>query len=188
MLKAPLPKQVDIRKLANKNAEFSVEFTPEQTTRFAAVLANTEGLIACEMQLYVDEQYRRRVDGNIKAKVNAVCQRCLGGVEVELTSTFSLAVVWNDEQAKVLPKDIDPLILDEDELVDLVDIVEEELLLSLPYVNYHEDMNCVAALNADIKLDEQSATDQSDTAEEFKKPNPFDVLAQLKTDKPDSAS
>lgn len=181
MLKAPLPKQVDLRKLASKEAAFSVTFSPSETTRFASALMNTDGEVHAELQFYVDEQHRRRVDGKVKAAVFSQCQRCLGPVECDFESSFTLAIVWSDEQAEALPKDIDPLIWGE-EPYDLIDIVEEELLLAFPYVNYHDDMNCVANLSGQLDLRVDDGDKQASEIDDSlpKKPNPFDVLAQLK--------
>ena len=83
-----------------------------------------------------------------------------------------LAVVWNDEDARRLPRSIDPLMVGE-EPCNLWELVEEELILGMPGFSYHEAEDCNELL-AGISAPEAEA------GEEGEKPNPFNVLAQLK--------
>lgn len=169
-----LPNQIDIRKLTTKGVEITSNFTPKVMKRLASLLANTEGAIAAELNFYVDEGRKRRVDGHVKARVNVVCQRCLEPVSVNVESDFELAIVWTDDQAKQLPRPLEPLIVGE-ELVDLADIVEEELILSLPVVSYHNNDGC-----KQVKL---TFGESQDAPTVEPKENPFNVLEQLKSGK-----
>ena len=170
----PLPSQIDVRKLTARGAEISSQFAVNVMPRLTSLLANEQGVVSTELNFYVDEDRKRRIDGDVKAQLNVVCQRCLDAVSIEVTSSFNLAVVWTDDEAKHLPKTLDPLIVGE-ELVDLTEIVEEELILSLPIVSYHENENC--------KQDTHTFGDAEPVVEEAPKDNPFKVLEQLKSNK-----
>ncbi len=74
---------------------------------------------------------------DVSAKVELVCQRCLDNVAYALKSKTTLTVVRDDEEAKRLLKELEPLLVDDDEL-DLYQLVEEELSLALPSVALHE--------------------------------------------------
>ena len=76
-----------------------------------------------------------------------------------------------EEHAKNLPRYYDPLIVAGDDL-ELFPMVEEELILSLPIVPYHDDCSV-----------QTSFGDVATTDNETDKPNPFSVLASLKADK-----
>ncbi|MCR8921949.1 YceD family protein [Dasania sp. GY-MA-18] len=143
--------------------------------RLTSLLANDEGLVTAELQFYIDEGRKRRIDGKINAHVNVVCQRCLDAVAIDVVSEFNLAIVWTDDQAKQLPKTLDPLIVGE-ELTDLAEIVEEELILSLPIVSYHELDSCKQVTRS---FGEAEAA----PVKEEPKDNPFKVLEQLRSDK-----
>ena len=58
-----------------------------------------------------------------------------------LKSDVVLGIAWDDTRARSLPKEYEPLVAGE-EPIDLREIVEDELLLVLPFVNYHDEGQC----------------------------------------------
>jgi uncharacterized protein len=92
----------------------------------------------------------------------------------QVTSDNTLAVVWTDEQAAHLPKHLDPIIV-EDQSSNLWELVEEELILALPPFSYHDTDKCKETIA-------EFFDPEIETVEE-EKPNPFNVLAQLKPGK-----
>ena len=133
-----------------------------------SLLVDDEGEVSVELRFALDQQKLRTVTGHATARVKQECQRCLNPVDIELHASFDLAVVLNEEQAKNLPRYYDPLLVEED--VVLATMVEEELILTLPSVAYHQD--CKVKLSYGESVTESSGQD--------KKPNPFSVLAALK--------
>jgi len=101
------------------------------------------------------------------------CQRCLEPVEITVEANFNLAIAPTEEHAKTLPKYYDPLIVEGEEL-QLLSMVEEELILSLPIVPYHDDCSVQMSYGDEAAAD--AVTDSDKT-------NPFSVLASLKADK-----
>ena len=89
-----------------------------------------------------------------------------------LDSDNTLAVVWTDEQAAHLPRHLDPLIVDE-EACSLWELVEDEQILAMPPFSYHDPKEC------NDRRKECSDPEPEEDAQEGK-PNPFNVLAQLK--------
>jgi len=74
--------------------------------------------------------------GQLSAKVEVVCGRCLKPVELPLSTEFKerfvRAVSWADEeQHELQPEDLDIAVFD-GEGIELDDLVREELLLSVP--------------------------------------------------------
>jgi uncharacterized protein len=86
----------------------------------------------------------------------------------------TLAIVWTDEQAAQLPRHLEPLIVNE-EAYSLWDVVEDELILALPPFSYHPLEEC-----KQIQIESDFSTSLPDQEAGEEKPNPFDVLAQLK--------
>lgn len=173
MLTEPLPSQADVRKLVRKGAEISAEFPVSQLPRFSGLLANTDGSISAILRFYLDEQKIQRIDGEVTGSFFVTCQRCLEAMPMTLDSHFELGVVKDEERAKQLPGFLDPFIVGED-LVNLADIVEEELMLSLPFVNYHDPENC--------SRDERFSTGDFEQSVDEPADNPFQVLQNLKSD------
>ena len=133
-----------------------------------SALCQDSDLIQVQLSFAKDELGIRTLSGQAQGHVHMTCQRCLEPVEIELHATFNLAVAATEQQAMQLPKYYDPLIVEDDE-VDLLPILEEELILSLPIVAYHEDCSIQTQFGEVVE-----------TPAEEEKPNPFSILAQLK--------
>ncbi len=127
---------------------------------------------------YGDElHYQEEIDklnnaSALEVDVTVTCQRCLEPMPQHLSSENTLAVVWTDEQAAHLPRHLDPLIL-EDEPCRLWDLVEDELILALPAFSYHDTEACNDSMSGYTDPSPKEAAGEE-------KPNPFEVLAQLK--------
>lgn len=172
MSKAPseitLPMQVDPRKFAQQGIELAGSIEVSALPRFSEALADTNGEVAVELVFGIDDEGAKVLTGTAKAKVHVVCQRCLEAMPLTLAGELSLAVVWDEEQANSLPKRLDPWITGEGS-ADLYEIIEEELLLNLPLVTYHEEA-CVS----------KDSFSSGEVVEPESTKNPFSVLEQLK--------
>jgi uncharacterized protein len=172
MLTEPLPSTLDVRKAAARGVSISGALKPLDLQRFRALLAGDAGQIRANLAFSRDEEGRSVVHAVIEAEVEVTCQRCLQPMLLALGSDSTLGIVWNDDQAKHLPKHLDPLIVTE-EGCDLWQLVEEELMLALPSYSYHEEDDC----NKDLAGYSGPTPGEGGDAE---RPNPFEVLAQLK--------
>lgn len=179
MLSTPLPSEIDIRKLVVKGAEISALVPISSLPRIAGLLAGEDGDIEVRLHFYKDEARFRRVDGQLSGSVEVFCQRCLEPMVVNVDVSFALGVVWSEDDAQRLPKSLEPLIVGE-ELIDLADVVSDELILSLPHVNYHDEADCKQPVG--YSSVDPAAVEIDSTAKEEKE-NPFKVLENLKLDK-----
>lgn len=173
MLTEPLTKTLDVRKAAARGVTVSGSLKPPQLPRFRQLLAEDDGTIAAELAFSRDEENRYVVQARVSAEVSVTCQRCLRPMPLALQSENTLAIVWTDEQAKHLPRYLEPLIVEGDDGCSLWDLVEDELMLALPSFSYHETKDCnevLTDLSAQPAIEEEGA----------ERSNPFDVLAQLK--------
>lgn len=167
--KQHLPRQIDPRKFAQKGVTLSGTVALSDMPRLTEAVQGSAGDIEVELAFGIDEQGAKTVRGQARAEVTVICQRCLQPTQYALKADISLAVVWNEDQAKALSRNLEPWILGEGN-ADLYEAIEEELLLVLPMVVYHEKQ-CVDA----------SALQAGEVAEpEQVSNNPFKVLEQLK--------
>ncbi|PCJ19028.1 MAG: hypothetical protein COB04_06525 [Gammaproteobacteria bacterium] len=163
-----LPKKIDPLKLINHEVSLTGTINLEDMTRLNACIEGGDPLVQADLSFYRDGQRFRVIEGSCSAKVSLVCQRCLEPTDVSLDAEFALAVVTDDEWAKKLPKRYDALILEESPIL-LAEVVEDELLLCLPSVPKHTHECDIANLDFENPKLETEA-----------KPNPFEVLAELK--------
>lgn len=179
MSSTPLPKQVDIRKLIAADAEISAREPLQKFARLAAMLAKVEeaeaGAVEMKLHLYIDQAGNKRIDGDVHAEVSVLCQRCLQPMPLQIDSDFAVGVVWSDEESSRLPKYLEPYIVDEGPQ-DIRDLIEDELILCVPYATYHDDVNCAGEYH-------RAVDDKFVEAVKEEKPNPFKVLEQLKATK-----
>jgi uncharacterized protein len=173
MFKTPsqklLPKQGDPRKFAQQGISLQGMVPVNALSRLIDALQNASGEIQVDLVFGLSEEGKKRVTGFAKAHLALLCQRCLEPVTVLVESKISLGIVWDEEHAQALPEHLDPWITGEG-AADFYDMIEEEMLLSLPAVAYHE------ALCIDSKLFMSGKP-----VVVKKEKNPFQVLEQLKS-------
>ena len=169
-----LPTYVDTRKVFLQQEEISGSVALEKLPRFADSLADNRGLINVELRFSTNESNLKVIKGHLSARVEVTCQRCLGPLSIELKDKISLVLVEDDSAVRGLDPHFDPWISGEYKLV-LAELVEEQLMLCMPIVNFHESEDCLDTL--DYQNNEIERTDeQSQAATE----NPFTVLKVLK--------
>jgi uncharacterized protein len=174
MLSEPLPSTLDVRKAAGRGVSVRGTLKPLDLQRFRSLLADDDGAIQAELSFTRDEENRYIIRLALTAQVVVTCQRCLERLPRTLACDNTLAVVWTDEQAAHLPRHLEPLIVEE-EACRLWEVVEDELILALPPFSYHDTEECQQILS-------RFNADQAPPVETVAvdKPNPFNVLAQLK--------
>jgi uncharacterized protein len=106
-----------------------------------------------------------QIKGEISTSLMARCQRCLNQMTLNLTIPVNIGVISSHEESELLEDEMEPF-LAEDKEVSLQELIEEEILLSLP----------ISALHA-----EESCPVKQDVNEEItNRVNPFEVLKSLK--------
>lgn len=164
-----LPRQVDPRRFAQQGIKVDGFIPVSEMPRLLEATLDATAKLQVELAFAINEEKKKVVTGRACGDLTLVCQRCLDPVKLPIEANVSLAVVWDEDEADSLPSYLEPWIHGEG-AADLYEMIEEEMLLSLPAVAYHEEQ-CV-----DSKL--FSAGKPVDTPV---KKNPFNVLEQLKS-------
>jgi len=165
----PLPKQGDPRKFAQQGISLDGFVPVNALPRLVDAVQEATGNIQVDLAFGISVEKKKVVTGHATAELVLVCQRCLEKVNVPVESNISLGIVWDEEDAEKLPEYLDPWITGEG-VADLYDMIEEEMLLSLPKVAYHEEL-CV----------DRQLFSSGKPVEVKKTKNPFQVLEQLKS-------
>jgi len=164
-----LPKAIDPLKYADQNKILEGSLSIKLMPRLVELLVDSNGTVDVKLEFDRDAQNYRVLNGELNAKVTLLCQRCLNPVIKPISSQFALGMVFDDEQAQNLPRAYEPLLVSLDSLV-VADVIEEELILSLPMFAYHD--NC--------HNEHAPETESDDFEKGEEKENPFDVLSALK--------
>lgn len=164
-----LPRQADPRKFAQQGVSLEGFIPVSELPRILEATEGSEGDVQVTLAFNISEEGKRVVTGQAHADMVLICQRCLEPVTVPIDSNISLGIVWDEEAAEKLPPHLEPWIAGEG-MADLYDMIEEELLLSLPAVAYHQEPCIDSQLYSSGK-----------PVDVKKEKNPFQVLEQLKS-------
>jgi len=187
----PTPSRFNPDLLARDSTQFGVNLPLAQFSRLSALLLNTEG----EMQATFRFSRRKAmvlVSGNLKATVQLECQRCLESMQHSIDEPFELVFAKSIEAAHDLPETMDPVVLDDNGQIHVVDLFEDELILHLPTVARHEQVEqCNLQDNVQVDFghkasDENDQDNQNNSGNAGGKSNqegdtrrPFDILKNL---------
>lgn len=154
----PFPERVFPRKLCHRDGEINSKIPLSKLLRLSEYLHDNHGQAEVHLDFNRDEGGHCHVRGVIRAEVNLLCQRCLEAAAFTLVSELDIRVAETEEEAlKVPDSSADPLdkleivVCDEGQL-DLLSLIEDELIMSLPIVASHSDDRCNESLNA-LQLD-----------------------------------
>lgn len=130
--------------------------------RLAKDLASKTGEIEYGVQGTIDKSSRPTLIVKLKGELDIVCQRCTAPMSfvVDISTTLTLFMTEDEiEAAELTEPEIEGVIFSD--RLDLTNVVEDELILALPYASVHQECS----------------VDQSVKTEE---PNTFAKLAALK--------
>jgi len=160
---------IDSLDFARNGQKISGEVQLAQLPRLLDMLESRNGIISYTVHGVVDKQGCRALDISITGSCQLRCQRCLNGMDyaIRLDTRLLLRVQASldalDDNGAVIEEEFDSILADVH--LDVLDMLEDEILLSLPIAPKHKFGDC-------------QATDGEDAWEEER--HPFAVLAKLK--------
>ena len=132
-----LPESVDFLKQVEKNASFEGTWPVAGFERLAEAICNDQGEVTARLK-FGTRAGTHCLDGHVQADLELRCERCLDPVKQHIESSFRFGLIASEDEAELLPKEFEPLLVSDSGL-SLVDLVEDELLLSLPLVARHDE-------------------------------------------------
>ncbi|XID75299.1 YceD family protein [Alkanindiges sp. WGS2144] len=179
-LSSQLPTHIEPFKWAEQGFNWSGRVPLDRFSRIASeTCASADSSdVQVDVRLSMDEYQRIAwLDATLAATVTMTCQRCLEPVDLPVSTQVHLALLMNENQVERLDEDADFVILGEEQtthdtedvhVIDLIELLEDELLLSMPISPRHESCE---------NLHQPVVEDEPETE---KRDNPFEVLASLK--------
>lgn len=182
-----VPPKTDLRRLAQHEGTVAgvipvvrmvrlVQDLPNQhhVREASDIGANGLGAVWYEFRGLSQPGRRPRMWLKVQALVTLTCQRCLGPLQFLVNETVQFELFADEAKANAAeaadeadPDAPEPLVANGP--VDLAQIVEDQLILAIPYVPKHE-------------VCEPAKTSAGEPIEEVKRESPFKVLAGLKRD------
>ena len=168
-----LPARFNPDLMVRDGTRYEVVLPIDRFPRLASILASADGTVRATAS------FSRRKDhivvaGRLAADWGLECQRCLEPMSFPIDEPYELVFVDSEMAANDLPEEFDPVILDENGQIHVVDLLEDELMLHVPPIPRHaEPASCGEAAQHLVDPDEL------DEALDEKRPNPFDALKDL---------
>ena len=166
------------------------EVPEEAPDRDAAFTWQAEGSTQPELQDDGTEGQQPYLRLAVHGSAWLECQRCLTPYEQAFDVDAIYRLVATEEEAEEFPLDDDEVdVIVGSRQFDLVDLIEEELLLSLPLVPKHDvcpqvHESLVSGVGG-AEDDEETGEEEGEADGEPGKPNPFAALEALKRGGPD---
>ena len=162
-----LPKSIDARRSAEQGLQLTGIMPLNEMSRLVTLLAAVKDKAKVTINCGIDSEGWPYLKGKINVGVQLQCQRCLQPYDEQINTEFSLVPIANQDEAQLLPKHYEELLV-ANQSVDLATLIEDELLLSLPIVPRHRNNECLV----------QVSYPPTDGLVEM--PRPFSALAKLK--------
>jgi len=118
--------------MAEQGTVLEGEFSLSAMPRLASMLSNAEGQVVIHLAADVDDEGIHYLAGSLETTVTATCQRCMEPLAMPLQVESRLGLIRDESEANVLPDAYDPLVVPGTN-ASLVEIVEDELILALPF-------------------------------------------------------
>ncbi|MCZ6502791.1 MAG: YceD family protein [Gammaproteobacteria bacterium] len=141
MLTGPLPEQVDHRKLVSDRAILQGIIPLHRFSRLARLLESDVGNARIRLEFRKRKRQQTMVVGKARFEASLICQACLESLKIPLEIGVRLILVSSEQELLDLKQSEDGLVIDA-KLVKLVDLLEDEFIVSLPMVPRHNFGTC----------------------------------------------
>ncbi len=173
MQKVKIPITLDPVRAAQRGLSYEGVVPFDTLTRLGEVVTAGDSEVQVNVHCKKDKQGNNVIAGNASTKVVLQCQRCNEDLGLDLELEFAYSPVGIGKSSEHLPEYYEIAEMDEDGEINLHRLIEDELMLAIPIIPAHEDSNCQYS-EQPLSFGEIEAKDD--------KPNPFDILKQLKKD------
>lgn len=140
-----IPAQVLASKALKRREVYAGALPFKQMPRLAALMAEPVGELKAELEAERDFEGAGWLRGKISGVLPLTCQRGLHPFDWVCEVPLSLRLVFSELEEEQLLKVCEPYLVRDDQLP-LREVVEDEVLLSLPIVARCDDPDCIERL------------------------------------------
>jgi uncharacterized protein len=151
-----MPLKLDAFKEASAKRKITFSVPVSSFPRVLETLLDPSSELRGVILFGIDDDKKSYVDLSLKGSLELNCQRCLGVVPFEVSLTRRLRPVFADQLDSDLVGEVEPVLMDENGLIDVVEMLEDELLLALPMSPMHSVELCEATFpEAEVFVEKQ---------------------------------
>lgn len=153
------PLVVDAMVLGHGGLIWEREFTDTRFERLVDVAVSAVPMVSVKLTFAMLDK-RPIIHGEMYAKVELVCQRCMSSMQYPAVETFDLMLVDNEAELALVPESHEPWIANASRL-NVLELVEEQLLLALPLIAKHADARDCVDFNPTLAVAAESPQTQA---------------------------
>lgn len=174
MQKVKLPLTIDPVLAAHKGLEYNGFYTSDQLIRVAEYVDSIDSDVDVFLLFRTDEEHRVFVKGYASVDLTLTCQRCCHTFSYHLKTAYCFTPVTGEayhQLSEIYRETYDFIEMNESGELDLMSMIEDEMILSIPAFPVHENEDC-HLLSTTMVF--------GSLPEETKESHPFSVLSHLK--------
>ena len=161
-----LPKTIKLFNFAKKEVKLHGQFIIANMSRLSEIARNDNDNVDVDLSFHLENGKTPCVKGIINLKLVLDCQRCLDALEIDLKVPFNIAFIRHESQGDGLDKKYEIYQIGENEDLETIDLITDEILLSIPMAPSHE-------FTCGIKVETNKESKEN-------RKHPFDVLKNIK--------
>lgn len=170
---------IDPLKKANEGVTYKGFVTIAKLPRVMEVTTSDKGFLEVVINFEILKTSVASIEILVNGELELCCQRTLDPFIFSLSTRSLLAAVNSEVEMNYLPEEYEPVILDDD-LLSLYDIIEEEVLLAIPFIPKSQLNDCQTINNKSYYTASKTPEHKQEGGN---KSNPFDILRGLKEGK-----
>jgi uncharacterized protein len=120
------------------------KITLDECTRLKDYLSDSRGKIEYKINGILDKNDKSILQVIIKGEINLFCQRCLGELAHTLNLKSTLFLAENKKELSYLDEDESVEVILATSDLDIIELIEDEIILSLPISPRHRVNDCSA--------------------------------------------
>lgn len=177
-MSSALPLRIDPLRLVEQRVRLRGTLSLARMKRLGKSLIVADGIIHVSLRFGRNTGGLKVIAGEIETQLEMECQRCLKPFMQNVDRRFELALVQSEDEANRLLAEYEVLEVGGADIF-TQDLVEDELLLSIPLIPTHADMSACDAVTSSEQTAHAAVPEAVN--EENSARNPFSKLKNLKT-------
>ncbi len=173
---------IDSLKFAREQNQLSGQIAVTMLPRLIPELSSTKEILEFTLSGGVDKKGHAYLKLVLSGEIKLVCQRCLGELPFLIEISQQILIAPNEKALEYLDEEEELECLLANKTLLVLELIEDELLLSLPYAPKHDALTECEKQGFDathfIQVDPETEAEEPVVSPE--KPNPFAALAHLK--------
>lgn len=144
----------DIEALAARKATLGGEIKLADLSRLSEYLRSTQrwderprlgrGIVNVQLAFGMRRLGIQKLELDYQATLDVLCQRCLEPFELAISNRVEFAVLTSDSLASEWAEQDEPIVLEDDERLCPAQLVEDELIISVPLAPKHAQLDVCA--------------------------------------------